>query len=110
MEYHSESGSESEKKCKILINSNEEFTFLNIRFPLPHKFPKLYIKLNEVISNLDDALPKPYEWTHDIAEDPENTLAYIITHFNIGRVSRSINSFPKYEYDQVYYSTYIDTS
>ena len=62
------------------------------------------------MSNPEDALPKPYVWTHNIAEDPENALAYIIIHFNIDRVSRSIHSFPKYKYDQVYYSTYTDTS
>ena len=109
-EYHSESGLKSEKKQIILVNSDEEFTFLNIWFPLPHEFPKPYIMLNKVMSNPDDALLKPYEWTHNIAEDPENTLAYIITHFNIDRVSQSIHSVPKYKYNQVYYSTYIDTS
>ena len=109
-EYHSELEHQSEKKQIILINQDEEFTFLYIRFPLPCQFPKSYITLNEVMSNPEDALPKPYVWTHNIAEDPENALAYIIIHFNIDRVSRSIHSFPKYKYDQVYYSTYIDTS
>ena len=109
-EYHSESEHKLDNKQIILVNSDEEFTFLNIWFPLPHEFPKPYIMLNEVMSNLDDALPKPYEWTHSKAEDPENALTYIITHFNINRVSRSIHSFPKYKYVQVYYSTYINTS
>ena len=110
MEYHSKSEPESEEKQIILINPNEEFTFLNIRFPLPRHLPKPYIKLNEVILNLDDALPKPYVWTHNIAKDPQNALGYIICHFNIDRVSHSIWDFPKLEYEQVYYSTYIDTS
>ena len=110
MEYHSESKSESEERQIILVNQDEEFTFLNIWFPLPYQFLKPYIMLNKVMSNLDNALLKPYVWTHDIAEGPGNALAYIITHFNINRVSWSIWEFPKLKYDQVYYSTYIDTS
>ena len=110
MEYHSELEHKSEKKQIILVNTNEEFTFLDIWFPLPHVFPKPYITLNEVMSNPDDALLKPYVWMHHTAKDSDNALAYIITHFNINRVSWSIHSFPKYKYDQVYYSTYIDTS
>ena len=84
--------------------------FLNTQFPLPRQFLKPYLKLNEVMSNLDDALPKPYLWTHDIAKDPQQALGYIICHFNIDRVSHSIQEFPKLEFKQVYYSTYIDTS
>ena len=75
MEYPSKSGSKSEKKEIILVNPDEEFTFLNIRFPLPFNFPKLYLILNEVVSNLDHALLKPYVWEHSIAEYPDNALA-----------------------------------
>ena len=90
MEYHSKSGSQLEEKQIILINKDKEFTFLNIWFPLPYQFPKPYITLNKVMSNLDDALPKPYEWTHNRAKDPQNAFAYILHHFNIDRVSHSI--------------------
>ena len=64
-EYHFELESELEEKQVISIDESEEYTFLNIQFPLPYQFPKPYIMLNKVMSNLDDALPKPYEWTHD---------------------------------------------
>ena len=90
MEYHSKSESELEEKQIIFINDTEEYTFLNIRFPLPYQFQKPQIMLNKVMLNLDDALPKPYEWTHDSIMHPKSTLAYIITHFNINRVPRSI--------------------
>ena len=109
-EYHSKLESESEERQIIPINDKEGFTFLNIQFPLPYQFPKPYIMLNEVMSNLDDVLPKPYEWTHDSVKDPKSALTYIITNFSINHVSRSIREFPKLEYKQVYYSTYIDTS
>ena len=109
-EYHSEIESKSEKKQIIPVSKDEEFMFLNIQFPLSYQFPKPYITLNEVMSNLDDVLLKPYEWTYNIAEDPEQALTYIITHFNIDRISQSIQDFPKLRYNQVYYSTYVDTS
>ena len=110
MEYHSELESKSEEKQIILIDDSGEYTFLNIRFPLPYEFPKAYLVLNEVVSNLDDALPKPYIYTHDSIEDPSSALGYIIRHFNIDRVSHSIQNFPQYKSNQVYYLTYIDTS
>ena len=109
-EYHSEQEIESEEEQIILIDYSEHRTFFNIQFPLPAQFPKPYIMLQDVISNLDDALPKPYEWTHDSIKDPESALSYIITNFNIRKVSQSIQDFSSYHYNQVYYSTYIDTS
>ena len=89
-EYHSKSGSELEQKQITLVNPDKEFMFLNIWFPLPYHFPKLYLILKEVMSNLDDALPKPYVWEHSITKIPDSALRYIINHFNIERVSRSI--------------------
>ena len=62
------------------------------------------------MSNFDHALPKPYDWVLYNAKDPEQALGYIIDHFNIDRVSQSLCTFPNYAYDQVYYSTYIDTT
>ena len=87
LEYHSGLEPESEKKQIILIRKDEEFTFLNIQFPLPHEFPNPYIQLNKVMTNIDHALPKPYDQVQHIAEDPEQALGYIIHHFNIDRVS-----------------------
>ena len=65
--------------------------FLDIWFPLPAQFPK------------------PYEWINYIIRDPEGALRYLISHFNFGKVSWSIWEFPQYKFDQVYYSTYINT-
>ena len=110
MQYHSELEAKLEAEQIILIDDSEEYTFLNIQFPLPYEFPKACLVLNEVMSNLDDALLKPYVCSHDSIKDPDSALGYIIHHFNINRVSHSICNFPQYNFDQVYYSTYIDTS
>ena len=85
-EYHSELESELEEKQIISIDYFKGFTFLDIWFLLPFEFPKPYLKLQEVMSNLDDTLPRPYVWTHDCVKDPESALAYIIIHFNIKKV------------------------
>ena len=49
-------------------------------------------------------------WIKDIAGNTNWALGYIIHHFNIDKVSQNIRTFPGYCYDQVYYSTYIDTT
>ena len=87
MEYHSGSEPESERKHIILVGKDKEFTFLNVQFPLPQNFPNPYIQLNEVMTNLDHVLPKPYDWIQYITKDLEQVLGYIIHHFNIDRVS-----------------------
>ena len=108
-EYHSGQEPESEQKQIILINWDEEFTFLNIQFPMPPTYPHPYIQLNELMSTID-LVPKSYDWITDIPGDPNRALGYIIHHFNIDRVSRSIRAYPPYNLDQVYYSTYMDSS
>ena len=109
LEYHSEQEIELEEEQVIIIDYSKGHMFLDIQFPLPAQFTKPYLMLQEVTSNLDDALLKPYEWTHDSIKDPKSALGYIITNFNIRKVSQSIWEFPSYHFDQVYYSTYIDT-
>ena len=109
-EYLSGLEPESERKQIILVGKDEEFTFLHIQFPLPHKFPNLHIQLNEVMSNIDHVLLKLYDGIQRMIEDPEQVLGYIIHHFNIKRVSQSLCTFPNYVYNHVYYSTYIDTT
>ena len=89
-EYHSEKETKLEEEQVIIVDYSEGYTFLDIWFPLPAQFPKPYLMLQEVTSNLDNTLPKPYEWTHDYVRDPKSTLAYIITNFNIGKISQSI--------------------
>ena len=76
MEYHSESGSESEMKQNILVNPDEEFTYLHIWFPLPFNFPNPYLILQEVVSNFD-AFLKPYVWNNNIMENPDDALCYM---------------------------------
>ena len=105
-EYHSGQEPELEWKQIILINRDEEFTFLNIRFPMPQTYPHPYIQLNELMSTVD-LVPKSYDWITDIPGDPYRALGYIIHHFNIDRVSWSIQAYPPYNLNQVYYSTYV---
>ena len=108
-EYHSRQEPESDRKQIILINHNEEFTFLNIRFPMPQTYPHPYIQLNELMSTVDLVL-KSYDWITNIPGNPNRALGYIIHHFNIDKVSQSIRAYPPYNLDQVYYSPYVDSS
>ena len=109
-EYHSGQEPESERQQIILINRDEEFTFLNIWFPIPQQYPHPYIQLNELMSHVDTMVPKSYDRIQSIVRDTNRALGYIIHHFNIDKVSQQIHSFPNYRLDQVYYSTYIDTT
>ena len=97
-EYHSRQELESERKQIILVDC-DEFTFLNIQFPIPLEFPKLYIQLNELISTVDHVVAKSYDGIQSIAGDPQCALGYIIHHFNINRVSKSLCTFPNFTYD-----------
>ena len=85
-EYHSGQEPESERQQIILVNHNEEFTFLNIWFPMPLTFPHQYIQLNELMSHVDTMVPKSYDQIQSIAGDPQCALGYIIHHFNIDKV------------------------
>ena len=107
-EYHSGQESEPDRMQIILVNREEEFTFLNIRFPMPLEFPYPYIQLNELMSTVDHVVPKSYDQIQSITGDPQRALGYIIHHFNIDKVSQSLHTFPDYSYNQVYYSTYVD--
>ena len=109
-EYISESEPESEEAQGILSEIDQEYLLLDIQFPLPYTFPKPYLTLNEVALMLDNALPKFYVLEQHITGDPDEALSYIINQFNIDRVSQSIRDFPRLDFEQVYYLTYIDTS
>ena len=108
-EYHSGQEPESDRMQIILANRQEEFTFLHIRFPMPQSYPHPYIQLSELMTTVEIA-PQSYERITDIAGSPNWALGYILYHYNIARVSRSIRAFPPYNLDQVYHSTYVDTS
>ena len=77
---------------------------------MPNEFPHPYIQLHELMSHVDTVIPKSYDQIQSIAGDPQCALGYIIHHFNIDRVSKSLHTFPNYTYNQVYYSTYVDTT
>ena len=57
-EYHSGQELESERQQIILVDHDEEFTFLNIWFPMPLEFPNPYIQLNKLMSTVDHVVPK----------------------------------------------------
>ena len=76
---------------------------------MPHQFPHPYIQLDELMTHVDDIILRSYPQIEGIAGDPQRALGYIIHHFNIERVSKSLRTIPNYCYDQVYYSTDIDT-
>ena len=108
-EYHSGEEPESDRTQIILVNRDEEFTFLNIQFPMPSPYPHPYIQLSELMTTVEIA-PESYDWITDIPRGPNWALGYILHHFNIDRVSQSIWAYRPYNLDQVYYSTYMEPS
>ena len=108
-EYHSREESEPDRTQIILVNREEEFTFLHIRFPMPWPYPKPYIQLKELMVTVDTP-SETYERITDISGNPHRALGYIIYHFNIDRISRSIRAYRPYSLDQVYYSTFVEPS
>ena len=105
-EYLSGEEPENDRMQIILVNREEEFTFLNIRFPMPSPYPHLYIQLKELMTTVTTTL-ESYDRITDICGNPHRALGYILYHFNIDRVSRSIRAYHPYHLDQVYYSTYV---
>ena len=108
-EYHSGQESEPDRTQIILVNREEEFTFLNIWFPMPLPYPKPYIQLKELMTTVT-MTPESYDRITDISRNPNRALGYILYHFNIDRVSHSIWAYRPYHLDQVYYSTYVEPS
>ena len=76
---------------------------------MPSPYPHPYIQLKGLMTTVEIA-PESYDQITDIPGDPNRALGYILHHFNIDRVSRSIRAYCPYNLDQVYYSTYVDTS
>ena len=108
-EYHSGEESEPDRTQIILVDREEEFTFLNIRFPMPLPYPKPYIQLKELMTTVETP-SESYDRITDIAGNPHRALGYILYHFNIDRISRSIRAYRPYHLDQVYYSTFVEPS
>ena len=106
-EYHSGEEPDDERTQIILVNQEEEFMFLNIRFPMPSPYPHPYIQLREMMTTVTTT-PEQYDRITDIAGDPHRALRYILYHFNIDRISRSIRAACSYQLKQVYYSTYVE--
>ena len=108
-EYHSGEDSEPDRTQIILVNREEEFTFLNIHFPMPWSYPKPYIQLKELMTTVETP-SESYDRITDIAGNPHRALGYILYHFNTDRISRSIRAYRPYSLDQVYYSTFVEPS
>ena len=108
-EYHSGEESEPDRTQIILVDCEEEFTFLNIRFPMPWPYPKPYIQLKELMTTVETP-SESYDRITDIAGNPHRALGYILYHFNIDRISRSIRAYRPYHLNQVYYSTFVEPS
>ena len=103
-EYHSESRTELETGDYTLSNPDQRDTILHVWFPMPFTFTKPYLTLQEAIDNASDQERNP-----NIEEDPDEALRYIINHFNINVVTESIWQIPFYAFEQVNYSTYVET-
>ena len=69
-------------------------------------YPHPYIQLKELMTTVTTTL-ELYDRITDISGNPHWALGYILYHFNIDRVSRSIRAYCPYHLDQVYYSTYV---
>ena len=108
-EYHSGQESEPDRTQIILVNHEEEFTFLNIRFPMPLPYPHPYIQLKELMTTVTTT-PESYDRITNISGNPHRALGYILYHFNIDRISQSIPAYHPYHLDQVYYSTFVEPS
>ena len=79
-EYHSGQESEPDRTQIILVNREEEFTFLNIQFPMPLPYPKPYIQLKELMTTVETT-PEKYNQITDISGNPHWALGYILYHF-----------------------------
>ena len=76
---------------------------------MPSPYPHPYIQLKELMTTVT-MTPELYDQITDISGNPHQALGYIMYHFNIDRVSRSIQAYRPYHLDQVYYSTYVEPS
>ena len=76
---------------------------------MPSPYPHPYIQLKELMTTVELA-PETYDQITDIPGDPNQALGYILHHFNIDRVSHSIQAYRPYNLNQVYYSTYVEPS
>ena len=76
---------------------------------MPLTYPKPYIQLKELMTTVTTA-PESYDRITDISGNPHRALGYILYHFNIDRISRSIQAYHPYHLNQVYYSTFVEPS
>ena len=104
-EYHSESGNESETGEYTLSSPDQWNSVLHVWFSMPYTFPKPYLTLNEVLK-FDET--SDHVRNNIIAKDPDEALRYIINHFHVDGIAKSIQTYPDLNFEQVYYSTYIE--
>ena len=65
-EYHSGQEPELDRTQIILVNRDEEFTFLHIQFPMPSPYPHPYIQLKELMTTVTTT-PELYDQITDIS-------------------------------------------
>ena len=100
-EYHSESGNELETGDYTLSSPDQWNSILHVCFPMPYTFPKPYYVLK-----FDGT--SGYTRNNIIAEDPDEALHYIINHFHVDGIAKSIRTSSDLCFEQIYYSTYIE--
>ena len=84
LEYHTDSDSELEEST-----ASEEDTFLSIWYPSPPHFPTPYL----------------HNWDFG---DPAKALKYIMKHFNLEVIHKSVKQFPNLSHDFIYSKTFVD--
>ena len=85
LEYYSDLDSDSEEGS----TTSEEDTFLSIRYPSPPYFPKPYLHNQDFRS-------------------PDKALKYIMKHFNLETIHKSVKQFPYLSHDFIYSNTFVD--
>ena len=70
--------------------TSENDVFPSIWYPLPHKFPTIYLH-------------------HQDFRDSDQALRYITRYFNCKTIHQSLKSFPNLSKDFIYSNTYVDT-
>ena len=85
----SENNPNSESKLEEGSTASEEDTFLSIWYPSPPYFPTPYL----------------HNWDFT---DPEKALRYIVKHFNLETIHKSMKLFPDLSHNFIYSNTFVD--
>ena len=85
----SESNSEMDPELEEGSTTFEEDMFLSIWYPSPPYFPKPYLHNQDFRS-------------------PDKALKYIMKHFNLETIHKSVKQFPYLSHDFIYSNTFVD--